>query len=292
MFRTLISSAATACAVLVGACLLAPMMANAQSLNLNFTGCNGGYSLTGTPPNQSLNCLTGSGPPTGCSISGPTSASINSTITLTAVCSGGGAATGWSWSGGNCGGLTTQSCQATQSVANPALTYTVVSSNASGGPSASKTVNWTAGGGGPPPPPPPPGGISCSGFANTVEVALNWTSGAAGTATISENDAVVVSFTAGTTTHLSQITAFEFGTPATGRLAVLSTTPCDFAYQPPALGIYAVQGGSTVTQRFAVAPLTGSQRPQLQVGTKYYWNIATNPGLCGGNCQIRAVLTP
>jgi hypothetical protein len=142
MFRTL-SFTAAAGAILAGACLLAPVATHAQaapSLTLSIPSCTGGFTLTGTPPNQTLNCVTGSGVPTGCSIQGPVNASVGSPVTLTAACSGGGAPTGFSWTGGSCNGVTTNPCSANEGSAGQ-VTYTVAISNASG--AATSSPNWT-----------------------------------------------------------------------------------------------------------------------------------------------------
>ncbi len=140
-------------AMLAAAMLAAPMSASAQTgatVTFNNPNCTG-YALTGTPPNQTLTCITGSGVPTGCTITGPTSGTWGTPITLTSSCTGGGAATQWAWTGGTCAGVTTQSCSAVEtSVAS--RTYTVTASNASGTgtPVAQTTVAWGQGGGGVP----------------------------------------------------------------------------------------------------------------------------------------------
>ena len=135
-------------AMLAVAAFSLPIPATAQTgSTVTFTNPNcTGYALTGTPPNQTLTCITGSGIPTNCTINGPTTGTWGTAITLTSSCTGGGAATSWVWTGGTCAGVTTQSCSAIESVAT-SRTYTVTASNGSGaGNLATTTVTWSQGG--------------------------------------------------------------------------------------------------------------------------------------------------
>ncbi len=84
-----------------------PVMA--ASITLNDSNCDS-FSLTGTAPNQTLTCVV-SNAPSGCSITGPSTGSVGTPITLTAVCAS-GSPNAWAWSGGSCAGMTTQSCAA------------------------------------------------------------------------------------------------------------------------------------------------------------------------------------
>jgi hypothetical protein len=118
------------------------LAAQAGGITLNDTNCDS-FSLTGSPGNQTLTCVV-SNAPTGCSIQGPTTGTNNQTATLTAVCSAGSPTT-FAWSGGNCAGLTTQSCAASDN--NKTVNYSVVISNAIGPGSpnpATKSVLWSA----------------------------------------------------------------------------------------------------------------------------------------------------
>ncbi|MEP7098605.1 MAG: hypothetical protein ABI748_13165 [Dokdonella sp.] len=133
-------------AVLTVGTLALSTSANAQSITFNNPNCSG-YSLTGQAPNQTLTCITGSGAPSGCQITGPTAGTFGTPITLTSSCTGGGAATNWSWNGGNCTGVTTQSCSAVET-SQTSRTYTVTASNGSGaGNLATQIVTWGQGGG-------------------------------------------------------------------------------------------------------------------------------------------------
>jgi hypothetical protein len=117
------------------------MYAQAGNIQLNISTCDS-FTLTGTAGNQTLNCVI-SNAPTGCQIQGPTTGTNGNTITLTGVCATGSPTT-WAWSGGNCQGNTTQSCQATGS--NATVNYSVVISNAIGAgiPNpATKQVLWS-----------------------------------------------------------------------------------------------------------------------------------------------------
>ncbi len=174
MFRTLISAAA-ACATLAGLCLVAPMTANAQ-IQIVDPNCTAGWALSGTVGSQVLTCQTGgSGPPTGCSISVAGTPNVGQSITLTAACSGGGAATSWAWSGA-CSPANSQ-CTASVGAAGPQTYSVVVSNNAGPGTPnpASTTVQWVAGGGTTAPTgctasASPAGPLAAGGGATTVSV--------------------------------------------------------------------------------------------------------------------------
>lgn len=117
------------------------MYAQAGNIQLNISTCDS-FTLTGTPGSQTLNCVI-SNAPTGCSIQGPATGTNLSTITLTALCTTGSPTT-YAWSGGNCQGNTTQSCQASGS--NATVNYSVVVSNAIGAGTpnpATKQVVWS-----------------------------------------------------------------------------------------------------------------------------------------------------
>jgi len=140
MFRTAASKAAALLAplALASGFLAAPVQA--ASVQLSVSTCDS-FSLSGQAPNQVLTCVV-SNAPTGCTIQGPTTGTINTPITLTAQCAT-GAPTSWAWTGGNCQGVATQSCSANSASATP-VTYNVTPSNGIGaGNTASSTVTWT-----------------------------------------------------------------------------------------------------------------------------------------------------
>jgi hypothetical protein len=136
MIRSLIlrTSAALASAALGFAFVASPVQA--ASFTFSDTNCDS-FTLNGSV----LSCVV-SNAPTGCTISGPTTGTINVPITLTAQCAT-GSATAWSWTGGNCAGLTTQSCSANSSAIGT-ITYGVTPSNAVGaGNTPTKAVVWS-----------------------------------------------------------------------------------------------------------------------------------------------------
>jgi len=147
MFRSIIdrflanAAAPLGAALAVGLFFAAPVQAAPSTITLTMP-CDG-YTLSGTAPNQTLTCVVLTAP-SGCSIQGPTTGTINSSIALTAACSGGGAATQWTWTGGHCQGVATQSCTGTETQAGP-VTYNVVAGNQEGNAAmASSTVTWSA----------------------------------------------------------------------------------------------------------------------------------------------------
>jgi hypothetical protein len=137
MIRSLIlrTSAALASAAMAFAFVASPVQA--ASFTFSDSNCDS-FTLNGSV----LSCVV-SNAPTGCTIAGPTVGTINTPITLTAQCAT-GSATSWAWTGGNCQGLTTQSCSANSLVA-ATIPYSVTPSNAIGaGNTPTKTVVWSA----------------------------------------------------------------------------------------------------------------------------------------------------
>ena len=140
MIRSLIlrTSAALASAAMVLAFAASPV--HAANITLNDSNCDS-FALSGTAPNQTLSCIV-SNAPSGCTISGPTSGTINIPITLTATCAT-GSPNAWTWTGGNCAGQTTQSCAA-NSASVAQVPYSVTARNNIGsGNTANTTVDWT-----------------------------------------------------------------------------------------------------------------------------------------------------
>jgi hypothetical protein len=140
MIRSLIlrTSAALASAAMVLGFAASPV--HAGNITLSDSNCDS-FALSGTAPNQTLSCIV-SNAPSGCTISGPTSGTINIPITLTATCAT-GSPNAWSWTGGNCAGQTTQSCAA-NSASVGQVTYTVTPRNNIGaGNTPSSTVTWS-----------------------------------------------------------------------------------------------------------------------------------------------------
>jgi hypothetical protein len=140
MIRSLIlrASAALASAALVFAFVAAP--AHAANITLNDSNCDS-FSLSGTAPNQTLSCIV-SNAPSGCTISGPTTGTINIPITLTATCAT-GSPNAWTWTGGNCAGLTTQSCAANSASVGQVAYSVTPTNNIGAGNTPTTTVTWS-----------------------------------------------------------------------------------------------------------------------------------------------------
>ena len=127
--------------LLAGAAFVACVgSAHGAGITLSDSNCDS-FSLTGSPGNQTLSCVVSNAP--SCTISGPSTGSLGSAVTLTAVCSS--SPTSWRWTSSgqtlNCG--STPSCSDTQTVAG-VVTYTVTAVNAIATGSSSQTVTWSA----------------------------------------------------------------------------------------------------------------------------------------------------
>lgn len=135
MHHTAIRRAFACTALLSAFAVISPV--NAGSITLSDPNCDS-FTLGGTPGNQTLSCVVSSVPV--CTVNGPGSAQINTSVTLTAQCSP--AATSYAWTGGNC--TTGQTCNATESSA-VTRNYTVTGTNntGAGSPSAALNVQWS-----------------------------------------------------------------------------------------------------------------------------------------------------
>jgi hypothetical protein len=138
--------------------MYAPLVAAAgASVTLVDSNCDS-FVLSGPPGNQTLACVVSTAPV--CTIS-PADAhgQVNTPVNLTANCTG--AANDWTWGGGNCAGLKTQTCPANSQTA-ATVVYTVIGTNTQNnfGPSplASTTVIWSNS--------PPPAPTGCQLGAN------------------------------------------------------------------------------------------------------------------------------
>src|SRR5450755_129285 len=161
MIRSLILKASAVLASMAMVVAFAASPAQAATFTFNDTNCDS-FSLAGNAPSQTLNCIV-SNAPSGCTISGPTTGTINTAITLTATCAT-GSANAWTWTGGNCAGATTQSCAANTGSVGP-VSYTVTPRNNVGaGNTASTTVTWSN------TPPQAPTGCSLGALPTTLPV--------------------------------------------------------------------------------------------------------------------------
>jgi hypothetical protein len=117
-------------------------IAQGATIQLIDSNCDD-FALGGSPGARTLTCVVSSAPT--CTVNGPGAGSIGTQITLTANCSP--AATGWSWTGGNCAGVNTQSCQDSGSgyTNGQQVNYKVTGSNNNGsGPqSTALAVTWS-----------------------------------------------------------------------------------------------------------------------------------------------------
>ena len=143
MIRSCIRQAVRAFA---GTALIAcAITAQAANITISAANCASYTTSADQSGNVTITCVpaNGTGPLTGCSISGPATGTIGTPVTLQAVCAGGAPATNWTWAGGNCNG-TAQSCSA---VENSALTqtYQVTIHNGAGADQTPTTqVAWSA----------------------------------------------------------------------------------------------------------------------------------------------------
>ncbi len=175
--RTLLAGVAGAVA------LVASVPAFAQAvITITGAGCTA-WQLSGSPPSQTLNCITGS-PSTGkpaCQVQGPSAGSVGTPIALVARCNP--EATSFAWAGGSCAGKSGMTCMASEALTGD-VGYTVTGTNANGTGSASPNfvVGWTAA------PPPPPTGCSIArnpsnGQLTTAGGAITVTGSCSGTVT-------------------------------------------------------------------------------------------------------------
>ena len=129
--------ALTFAALAIGIAVLPPTPAQGATFTFTNTNCS---SFAFDPATSTLSCVV-SAPPV-CTVTGPTTGTLGSAITLTASCSP--AATSWTWTGGNCAGVALQTCPAVESVAVTS-TYTVAGTNGTfiGSPSPGYNVAWS-----------------------------------------------------------------------------------------------------------------------------------------------------
>ncbi|MEO8303878.1 MAG: hypothetical protein ABI724_07135 [Betaproteobacteria bacterium] len=260
---------------------------------------NRSYTVTGTntttgtgSPSGALNVAWTNAPPavpSGCTLTpSPTSLPAGGgAVTLTAACSGGGAATNYAWTGGAIPASGT-SAQVATSVTGT-TTFTVRPSNGGGNgnlASVSVTVAGSGGGG---------GAISCPGYSSVIVLNLNYAVGVQSrvvtTSTFGNNDIVVAKFTTGTLSNYGKggfLNVVENSDGPVVRTAALSTTPCDFT-----------QGTNNVASNIAWPQINfsapNSYGTPLQSNTTYYLNVInkTNTGTatCStGDCPVAVTL--
>lgn len=134
---------------------------------------------------------------------------------------------------------------------------------------------------------------TCPGFPRTVALTLDWqdatrlyTKDYGG---FGSNDALVVSFTTGSVSSggsLPRIASAEYNSPPSGRIAYLSSKPCDFT---PQTAFGANMNGNSITAVFALGTGSGfGYYPVLELNTTYYLNIknAASSTCAGGSCDM------
>ena len=269
-------------AVLFSAPIMVPIALGANtSITINDPSnvCNwswSGSTLTCTPTGA------GGAPPASfaCNLNGQPAGAVaaGTLVTLTMSCSGGTPPYNYNWSpSAGASGNTLSTNVSTTTTFNVTATDSA-NPQAQSQKQAQVTVTAGVGGG---------GGLDCksvpgSGVTGATTVLdMNWASPQQlRFSGIGPNDAMVVRFTTGSNTsgaNLPKISGAEYGTPASSRTAVLSTSACDFS-APPALGWGAVSYGSSVNVYFTVGPNNSGYYPALSPNTTYYLNVRTDPG--------------
>jgi len=242
-----------------------------------------------------------SNPPTGCTLTAnpPSLPAGGGAVTVSASCTGGGAPTSYSWSGGSLTAITTTASQTTNITAT--TTFSVTPSNSAGAGNTAQATVAVAGGGG--------GGAQnfCGNYQNVIYLDVPW-GGVADTRSSGQNFApngvLVAKITvpagwANNPGSVGKVQAAEYGDPPTYRQASLSDSACDFRgvvtgqydqYFRDTTGKqpYPLQWafGNTAVAEFTV---TGNAlfRPQLQPGGVYYYNVRNwNPYGNGGTGSV------
>ena len=122
--------------------LVLPSVSSAATLTFTNANCSDFQVSSSSGGNVSLTCVPVVGPVCTLTASTPNPV-INTTLTLTAACTGGAGGYTYAWTGLS-GACSTAVCQDTQSAAG-AKTYSVTAtSGANQGPPASTTVTWVA----------------------------------------------------------------------------------------------------------------------------------------------------
>jgi hypothetical protein len=101
-----------------------------------------GFVLSGTPPNQTLNCITGGSAPVCAPTANPAAPAKGQATTISANCSNQPFAGGYVWTGGTCAGSTGSTCTVARSRAGT-VTFSVKAANGAGaGAPAAISVTW------------------------------------------------------------------------------------------------------------------------------------------------------
>ena len=119
-----------------------PASSGPAQLSISDAACTS-YVLSGTPPNQTLTCVSGSSSTPVCApTANPAAPNARQSTTISANCSNQPSPNAYVWTGRGCTAVTTASCTVTQSRSRT-VTFSVRASNAAGqGAPAQITVTW------------------------------------------------------------------------------------------------------------------------------------------------------
>ncbi|HTR59183.1 MAG TPA: putative Ig domain-containing protein, partial [Casimicrobiaceae bacterium] len=119
-----------------------PAASGPAQLSFSDAACTN-YVLSGTPPNQTLTCASGSNSPPVCApTANPPAPNARQSTTISANCSNQPSPNAYMWTGSGCTAVTTESCTVSQFLRRT-ITFSVRASNAAGqGPPAQITVTW------------------------------------------------------------------------------------------------------------------------------------------------------
>jgi len=240
--------------------------------------------MTGTATTSITWSSTPPSAPSGCTLTAsPSSLAAAGNVTLSASCSGGGAPTGYTWSGA---GVVTPTAASSQ-VVNVATTtnFTVIPSNSSGnGNTASATVTVGGGGGSGLPATCSIHGVSYSVLDVNGQNSLSSLPFSTRTISSGFNGAKVLIATitppAGVSSSTNTLTVYEYGAPSTSRQAWLARSPCDWS----GTGVYYQQTSGPVF-RYTI----GGADPtavNMKVGETWYLIVINQkPFFTGNSCS-------
>ena len=120
---------------------VSPPAAGGATVSYASTACSS-FTLSGTPPNQTMTCVTSGGgsTPVCAPTAKPSSPAVGQSTSISANCSGD--PTSYVWTGGACAYVTASTCTVAKSKVI-SVTYTVQAASAAGmGSSAQITVSW------------------------------------------------------------------------------------------------------------------------------------------------------
>lgn len=118
-----------------------PLAATAATVTYAGSSCTS-FAVSGTPPNQTVTCVGGSGVPVCAPTANPASPTVGQWTTISANCSNQPTANSYVWTGGPCIYETGPTC-AVKKDRSTTVEYTVKASNGAGTGSATQiSVTW------------------------------------------------------------------------------------------------------------------------------------------------------